>query len=152
RDWSSDVCSSDLQTIVKTFDDLVVKSLYVILCLYLIISNFCLRERARFAKRTARERARSASEQRVKTIRRLFAFWTLLFRDGPQRPEHLDTCCFDRRIPKELLHCRKLIASQKSVSKNFQGPKKITLMYSYGKFFFLVGHFSSETVLQDQST
>src|SRR5699024_10346681 len=39
-----------------------------------ISQSCCLRERARFAKRTERERARSASEQRVKTIRRLFAF------------------------------------------------------------------------------
>ena len=36
-----------------------------------------LTERDRFAKRTERGRARSASEQRVKPIRRLFAFLTL---------------------------------------------------------------------------
>ena len=67
-----------------------------------VVTKHCLRERARVAKRPERERARSASEQRVKTIRRLFAFWTLFYRAGAQRPEHLETCCFDLHAPKEL--------------------------------------------------
>ena len=76
---------------------------------------------------------------------------TFIRRGGAQRPEHLETCCFDQNAPKELLFDRKLIAPEKSVPKKFQDPMKFTLMHSYGKIF-LVGQFCSETVLKDQST
>ena len=91
--------------------------------------HICLKERARFAKRTARERARSASEQRVKTLLWLLAFWTLFMPVGAQRPEHLETCCFGQNVPKELPLSQQKAKFEKSVPKYFSRTKEIRLPY-----------------------
>ena len=91
--------------------------------------NICLRERARFAKRTVPwANAKRSRTTRVKTILWLFAFWTLFIRVGSQRPQHLETCSLTLYDPKELPYTQQNLKFGKSVPKYFSGAKEIWLL------------------------